>query len=208
MVNEAQLSLTGYVASDPRSRETRNGVPQVSMRVAWTPRWIDRASGEWSDGNTSFVTVLCWRRLAVNVATCIRRGDPVLIKGRLSIRPYEDKDGNARLAVEVDASAVGHDLSRGVARFQRTRGETPSLEPAGQAVGSGPADGFGSAPAGGGFGLGQPGDGFGPGQPGEDGPGLIDEAAITALLPEAGPVPALVPDGEAAPGEEPVPAGV
>ena len=199
MVNEAQLSLTGYVASDPRSRETRTGVPQVTMRVAWTPRWIDRASGEWSDGNTSFVTVLCWRRLAANVATCIRRGDPVVVKGRLSIRPYEDKDGNARLAVEVDASSVGHDLSRGVAHFQRTRGELPSLTPAGQAVGSGPADGFGSAAAGGGFGT---------GQPGEDGPGVIDEAAIAALLPESAPLPALVPDGEAAPDEEPVPAGV
>ena len=204
MVNEAQLSLTGYVASDPRSRETRNGVPQVSMRVAWTPRWIDRSSGEWADGNTSFVTVLCWRRLAANVATCIRRGDPVVIKGRLSIRPYEDKDGNARLAVEVDASSIGHDLSRGVAHFQRTRGGLPPLTPAGQSVGSGPGDGFGSAEAG----------GFGGGQPGEDGLGLIDEAAIAALLPESVPVPALVPDGEAAPDEEavpdeePVPAGV
>jgi single-strand DNA-binding protein len=197
MVNEAQLSLTGYVASDPRSRETRNGVPQASMRVAWTPRWIDRASGEWADGNTSFVTVLCWRRLAANVATCIRRGDPVVIKGRLSIRPYEDKDGNARLAVEVDASSIGHDLSRGVAHFQRTRGELP-LAPAGQSTGSGPGDGFGSAEAGGGFGT---------GQNGEDGLGLIDEAAIAALLPESVPVPALVPDGEAAPDEEPVPAG-
>lgn len=199
MVNEAQLSLTGYVASDPRSRETRNGVPQVSMRVAWTPRWIDRASGEWADGNTSFVTVLCWRRLAANVATCIRRGDPVVIKGRLSIRPYEDKDGNARLAVEVDASSIGHDLSRGVAHFQRTRGGLPPLTPAGQSIGSGPGDGFSSAEDGGGFG----GD-----QPGEDGLGLIDEAAIAALLPESVPVPALVPDGEAAPDEEPVPAGV
>ena len=198
MVNEAQLSLTGYVASDPRSRETRSGVPQVSMRVAWTPRWIDRASGEWADGNTSFVTVLCWRRLAANVATCIRRGDPVVIKGRLSIRPYEDKDGNARLAVEVDASSIGHDLSRGVAHFQRTRGELPPLTPAGQSDGGGSGDGFGSAEAG----------GFGTGQTGEDGLGLIDEAAIAALLPESVPVPALVPDGEAAPEEEPVPAGV
>jgi single-strand DNA-binding protein len=169
------------------------------MRVAWTPRWIDRASGEWADGNTSFVTVLCWRRLAANVATCIRRGDPVVVKGRLSIRPYEDKDGNARLAVEVDASSIGHDLSRGVAHFQRTRGGLPPLTPAGESIGSGPGDGFGSAEAGG---------GFGGGQPGEDGLGLIDEAAIAALLPESAPLPALVPDGEAAPDEEPVPAGV
>jgi single-strand DNA-binding protein len=197
MVNEAQLSLTGYVASDPRSRETSNGVPQASMRVAWTPRWIDRTSGEWSDGNTSFVTVVCWRRLAVNVATCIRRGDPVLIKGRLSVRSYEDKDGNSRLAIEVEASSIGHDLSRGVATFQRTRGEQPSsLTPAGQAAVGGPADGFG---------LGQAGGGFGSGQPAGGELGVLDEAAIAALLPESPPTPALVPDGETAPDEEPAP---
>lgn len=198
MVNEAQLSLTGYVASDPRSRETRNGTQQVSMRVAWTPRWVNRESGEWSDGTTSFLTVICFRRLAANVATCIRRGDPVVVKGRLSVRPYEDKDGNSRLAVEVDATSVGHDLSRGVAHFQRTRGDQPLLTPAGQAAG-GPADGFGPA---------QPGSGDGMGTLGLDGLGVIDDDAIAALLPESPPVPSLVPDGETAPEDEPVPVGV
>jgi single-strand DNA-binding protein len=198
MVNEAQLSLTGYVASDPRSRETRNGTQQVSMRVAWTPRWINRESGEWSDGITSFLTVICFRRLAANVATCIRRGDPVVVKGRLSVRPYEDKDGNSRLAVEVDATSVGHDLSRGVARFQRTRGDQPLLTPAGQVAG-GLTDGFGPA---------QPGSGAGMDTLGLDGLGVIDDDAIAALLPESPPVPSLVPDGEMAPEDEPVPAGV
>ncbi len=121
MFNEAHISLTGYVATQPVIKEVGAGVTNLTMRVAWTPRWQDRVSGEWVDGNTSYVTVICWRRLAANVATCLRKGDPVVIKGRLSVRSFDGKEGVQRTAVEIDASSVGHDLSRGVAQFQRVR---------------------------------------------------------------------------------------
>jgi single-strand DNA-binding protein len=126
MANEAQVSLTGYVATQPSFWTTTSGATKVSMRVAWTPRHIDRTTGEWTDGHTSYVTVICWRKLADNVALCIRKGDPVVVKGRLSVRPYE-KDGTTRIVVEVDASSIGHDMSKGAAHFQRTKrapGET------------------------------------------------------------------------------------
>lgn len=120
MINEAQVFLSGYVAREPRFRFTTRGISSVSMRVACTPRWVDRETGEWTDGETSFVTVLCWRTLADNVAKCLHKGEPVLVKGRLHVRPYE-KDGAPRLAVEIEATSVGHDLARGVASFQRPR---------------------------------------------------------------------------------------
>jgi single-stranded DNA-binding protein len=44
----------------------------------------------------------------------------VLVRGRLRVREYEGKEGASRIAVEVEASSVGHDLSRGVAHFSRT----------------------------------------------------------------------------------------
>ena len=118
-MNEAQVVLTGYVAREPRFRKTHNGYSYTSLRVGYTPRRMDRDSGEWSDGGTSFVTVFCWRGLAENVAMCVRKGDPVLVKGKLQVRPYTDKDGAARVAVEVEAGSIGHDLTRGVAMFQR-----------------------------------------------------------------------------------------
>jgi single-strand DNA-binding protein len=125
MLNDAQVSLTGYVATQPFTRTVKTtGAMNCTMRVAWTPRRQDRVTGEWVDGNTSYVTVICWRKLATNVAICVRKGDPVVVKGRLSVRPYDDKEGVPRLAVEVDASSVGHDLSRGVASFQRVRPQT------------------------------------------------------------------------------------
>ncbi len=123
-LNEAQVSLTGYVATQPVTRTVKSGATNLSMRVAWTPRRQDRVTGEWVDGNTSYVTVICWRKLATNAGLCVRKGDPVVVKGRLSIRTYEDKQGVQRTAVEVEASSVGHDLSRGVALFQRVRPQT------------------------------------------------------------------------------------
>jgi single-strand DNA-binding protein len=124
MLNDAQLCLTGYVATQPVTKALTSGDRVLEMRVAWTPRWLDRQTGEWVDGTTSYITVICWRRLAANVGLCIRKGDPVAVRGRLSVRPYQDKQGQPRIAVEVDASSIGHDLNRGVADFQRVRPHT------------------------------------------------------------------------------------
>jgi single-strand DNA-binding protein len=124
MFNEAQISLTGYVATQPLSKTLKNGVTTLTMRVAWTPRRRDRITGEWVDGQTSYVTVNCWRRLATNVAICVRKGDPVAIQGRVCVRPFQDKEGRSRIAVEIDASSVAHDLNQGVSQFSRLRPRT------------------------------------------------------------------------------------
>lgn len=139
MINDAQVFLSGYVARDPRFRITASGISTVSMRVAYTPRRVDRETGEWTDGTTSFVSVVCWRTLADNVAKCLHKGEPVLVKGRLQVRPYE-KDGVSRLAVEIEATSVGHDLARGVASFQRPRRPVA----AGQAADGHGTDGHGT----------------------------------------------------------------
>jgi single-strand DNA-binding protein len=124
MLNEAQVSLTGYVATQPLARTLKTGVTTLAMRVAWTPRRRDRVTGEWADGTTSYVTVNCWRKLASNVAICVRKGDPVAIQGRLTVRPFTDKEGRPRIAVEIEASSVGHDLNLGVSQFGRLRPKT------------------------------------------------------------------------------------
>ena len=119
MFNEAQISVVGYVASEPEYVEVGQGIPKLTMRVAWTTRRREPSTGEWVDANTSFVRVTCWRRLADNLATCLRKGDPVLLRGRLDVRPFVGKDGQRRISVDVDANTLGLDLSRGVAGFRR-----------------------------------------------------------------------------------------
>jgi single-strand DNA-binding protein len=191
MLNEAQVSLTGYVATDPWSTTIGDGVSKLSMRVAWTPRHRDRVSGEWTDGNTSYLTVICWRKLADNAATCLRKGDPVVVKGRLEVRAY-DKDGVPRTAVEVDASSIGHDLCRGVAKFQRVRPQTGKTadEIAAQTSGNGheiyppaaSADGDQADV------VAAAGDASLASGAGPAAGGMFDEEAVAALANDAGPV--------------------
>ena len=136
--NEAQVCLTGYVATQPDFRTVGDGTPLLSMRVAWTNRRRDAVTGDWVDGNTSFVRVNCWRKLAENLSTCLRKGDPVLLRGRLDVRPFVGKDGQRRISVDVDAQTLGHDLTRGPANFMRS--SPPPAATEGDPAGNWPAD--------------------------------------------------------------------
>jgi single-strand DNA-binding protein len=143
MFNEAQITVVGYVASEPEYVKVGEEIPKLTMRVAWTTRRREPSTGEWVDANTSFVRVTCWRRLADNLATCLRKGDPVLLRGRLQVRPFVGKDGQRRISVDVDANTLGHDLSRGVAGFRRVF-EKASKTADEAAVGENGANGDGS----------------------------------------------------------------
>jgi single-strand DNA-binding protein len=128
MFNDARVTLSGYVATEPRYRTIRGATPVVSMRVAWTQRYLDRETGEWRDGVTSFATVNCWRRLAANVASSLRKGQAVVVTGRLQVREGDDKEGGRRIFVEIEADAIGHNLSRGVTHFLRTHKSLDEVE--------------------------------------------------------------------------------
>ncbi|MFG2003558.1 single-stranded DNA-binding protein [Spirillospora sp. NPDC048911] len=117
-MNEAQVTVVGWIAAEPFYTITGNGTPFLSLRVGCTPRRFDRQAGLWKDVDTLFLTVNCWRQLADNVnASEFKRGYPVVVTGRLRIRQYE-KDGGYRFSAEIEAGTLGHDLSRGTADFR------------------------------------------------------------------------------------------
>jgi single-strand DNA-binding protein len=118
MVNEATVSVSGYIATQPKGGWTKDGTRTVSMRLGWTPRRMDKTTGDWVDQPSSFVSVICYRKVAENAALCLRRGDPVVVKGSLRVREYGDEP--RRTAVEVIADTIGHDLSRGITIFKKS----------------------------------------------------------------------------------------
>jgi single-strand DNA-binding protein len=120
-MNEASFSVSGYVATQPTRIPTKSGEHMLSMRIGWTPRLFDRAAGEWKDQPTSFATVVCFRRVAENAAACLRKGDPIVVKGTLRVREYEGQSGAKRTAVDIVADSIGHDLTRGVSSFMKSR---------------------------------------------------------------------------------------
>ncbi|EHM30348.1 putative single-strand DNA-binding protein [Streptomyces sp. W007] len=98
-------------------RETATG-GMARFRFAVTPRRWDREKQLWADGRTSFYTVWSWRTLAANLAGSVSVGEPLVVHGRLKVRE-EEQAGQRRTFVDVEAVAVGHDLSRGTAAFRR-----------------------------------------------------------------------------------------
>lgn len=118
-MNEILVTVVGNVATDPTLRSTTTGARVATFRMASTERRFDRRLTEWRDGMTTFLTVSVWRAAAENVCSSVRKGQPVIVHGRLYESSYDDKDGNPRTSLELEAYAVGHDLSRGVATFTR-----------------------------------------------------------------------------------------
>ncbi len=126
-MNEAFVTFQGWVGNEVVHRETPQG-NVVNFRVGSTPR-IRKRSGEWVDGPTSWFSVTCWRALADNVRTSVRKGEPVLVHGRLRTDVWEREDGQSSVTYVVDATYVGHDLSRGTAAFVKSvRAERNDVE--------------------------------------------------------------------------------
>ena len=178
MIHEAQVNLAGYVAADPQFKKVAGDVSSTKLRVAYTARRRDRDTGEWSDGPTSFVNVQCWRTLAENVLMSVHKGEPVLVTGRLQIRRYE-VEGAARTAVEIEALSIGHDLTRGVAQFSRTRWPS-AIAAAAAELQAASERGDGTGPVGGQEAGELPGHGAGA----ADGDGVVDESAVAEFARE------------------------
>ncbi|MFD8548422.1 single-stranded DNA-binding protein [Streptomyces sp. NPDC059649] len=121
-MNETMVTLVGNAATAVEHRQTTAGVPVARFRLAATSRRWDKAQERWTDGETSFYTVRSWRGLADNVAASVAVGEPLVVQGRLRLREGEqspEKGGQRWFSAEVDAVAIGHDLSRGTAAFRR-----------------------------------------------------------------------------------------
>jgi single-strand DNA-binding protein len=103
------------------SRREVGDVPVASFRLACTPRKYNRRTDTWSDGLTQWYTVTAWRGLADNCASSLRRGDPVVVHGRLETRTFVNANNVEVLSFEIDAVHVGHDLHRGTSVFTRTQ---------------------------------------------------------------------------------------
>ncbi|MEU4640879.1 single-stranded DNA-binding protein [Micromonospora sp. NPDC023814] len=119
---DTYVTIVGNVLTAPEwRRTTQSNTLVANFKVASTARRLDRDSGRWVDGNSLRVRVNCWRKLAEGVAASVMVGDPVVVCGRLYTRDWTDDAGNHRTLYELEAVAVGHDLSRGRGRFMRNR---------------------------------------------------------------------------------------
>jgi single-strand DNA-binding protein len=115
------INLVGNLTADPEFKVTSGGVAVVRFRLACSRRIFDRTANEWRDGDPAFFSVTAWRQLAQNVHTSLRKGDRAVVVGRMRQSTYENSNKEKRISWDVEADAVGAELSWSYAQVQRTR---------------------------------------------------------------------------------------
>ena len=152
---DTTITMIGNLVDDPELRFTPSGAVVAKFRVASTPRYLDKATNEWKDGESLFLQCQIWRQAAENVAESLTKGMRVILSGRLKQRSYETKEGEKRTVFEVEVDEVGPSLRNATAKVTRTQ------RAAGGAAAPAAADTFGddpwaaasTSPAGGGWGT-------------------------------------------------------
>ena len=131
------ITIRGFVATDVTTSTTTTGVGTASFRLGSPSRHFDKASGEWVEDYMNWFTVQGYRQLAGNMACSIKKGQHVIVVGRLKLARWE-RDGRIYHKAEVNADSVGHDLRWGSANYIRTaKNELPDSETAAQRGGDG-----------------------------------------------------------------------
>src|SRR5204863_3041533 len=118
---DTAITIAGNLVSDPELRYTPTGQAVASFRIASTPRFLDKQSNEWKDGESLFLSCNVWRQAAENVAESLQRGMRVIVQGRLKQRSYETKEGEKRTVYEVEVDEVGPSLRNASAKVTKTQ---------------------------------------------------------------------------------------
>ena len=117
---DTNITIIGNLVNDPELRYTPTGQAVATFRVASTPRFMDRTTNEWKDGDSLFLSCNVWRQAAENVAESLQRGMRVIVTGRLKQRSYETREGEKRTVYEIEVDEVGPSLRNASAKVSRS----------------------------------------------------------------------------------------
>ncbi|MFC9558148.1 single-stranded DNA-binding protein [Agromyces sp. NPDC056965] len=135
------ITVTGVVGTDPKHHVTNGGLAITTFRLASTRRVFDREKATWEDGETNWYTVSAFRQLATNASLSIRKGERLIIRGRLRLRAWETGERSGT-AVEIEADSIGHDLAWCVSSYAKVRSTRPSDAAAAESSPGGAIAGF------------------------------------------------------------------
>jgi single-strand DNA-binding protein len=149
---DTNLTMIGNLVNDPELRFTPSGAAVAKFTVASTPRYLDKNTNEWKDGDSLFLNCQIWRQAAENVAESLTRGMRVIVSGRLKQRSYETKEGEKRTVFEVEVDEVGPSLRNATAKVTKTtRAASGANFPAASSDSTTAEDPWSAAPVGGGW---------------------------------------------------------
>ena len=117
------ITAQGNLVFDPDFTVTASGISRCKLRIACNERRKNQ-DNTWSDGETSFFDVVLWRGLAEAAGDAFKKGQPILVVGKVRVSKYEDKNGVERTAVEITADEIA-----AVVKASKAKETTPESDP-------------------------------------------------------------------------------
>ena len=117
------ITAQGNLVFDPDFQVTASGISRCKLRIACNER-KKADNGTWSDGDTSYFDVVLWRGLAEAAADSFKKGQPILVVGKVRVSKYEDKNGVERTAVEITADEIA-----AVVKANKAKEVSPESDP-------------------------------------------------------------------------------
>lgn len=99
-------TIVGRLVADPELRYTSEGKPVASFTIASSQRVYNKQTGQWEDGEATFLDCVAWQKLAEGVTT-LGKGQRIVAVGVLKQRWWEGQDGQKRSKLELVADEVG-----------------------------------------------------------------------------------------------------
>jgi single-strand DNA-binding protein len=99
MVSFNRVVLAGNLTRDPELRFTSSGIPVCEFGLA-----VNRVRSKSEE--VDFFDITAWRELGETIANYKKKGDPILVEGKLQYRTWEAQDGSRRSKVDVVADNV------------------------------------------------------------------------------------------------------
>jgi single-strand DNA-binding protein len=119
-MNDIITTVIGNAVTDVYLRVTSSGTSVASFRIASNSRRFDKSTSSWIDQEPSYLSITAWSQLAENVALSVHKGQGLVVTGKLKVRQWQDGDKSGT-NVEIDATAIGHDLNRGTSEFTKVK---------------------------------------------------------------------------------------
>ena len=117
------ITAQGNLVFEPDFQVTASGISRCKLRIACNER-KKADNGVWSDGDTSYFDVVLWRGLAEAAADSFKKGQPILVVGKVRVSKYEDKNGVERTAVEITADEIA-----AVVKANKAKETSPESDP-------------------------------------------------------------------------------
>jgi single-strand DNA-binding protein len=106
-----KVMLIGNLGAEPEVRRMQNGNAVVTLRIATSETWRDKATGERKEKTEWHRVVIFNENLAKIAESYLHKGSKIYVEGTLQTRKYSDKDGVERYQTEVVLQGFGGTLT-------------------------------------------------------------------------------------------------